>query len=109
LTFLYPLYDFIKRPIKFLASADASFTQYKFENATFNMKRRNDTYNLSASLIYEGLFANIFKGRQSQDFISDLLKNTDLIGQYTYIRDKCNISIYDYKRELITLGLEYKF
>ncbi|HOP85039.1 MAG TPA: tetratricopeptide repeat protein [Syntrophorhabdaceae bacterium] len=109
LTFLYPLYDFIKRPIKFLASADASFTQYKFENATFNMKRRNDTYNLSASLIYEGLFANIFKGRQSQDFMSDLLKNTDLIGQYTYIRDKCNISIYDYKRELITLGLEYKF
>jgi len=109
MTFLYPLVDFINKPIKFLASADAAFTQYKFENATFNMKRRNDTYNLSGGFIYEGFMNNLFKRKEKEGFVSELFKNTDLILQYTYIRDKCNISIYDYKRELITLGLEYKF
>lgn len=107
-TFLYPLYDIIKRPIKFLASADIAFTKYKFENTFFNTKRRNDTYYLSGGFIYEGFMNNLFKGKQ-EGFLSELFKNTDLIAQYTYIRDRCNIKIYDYKRELISLGLEYKF
>lgn len=109
MTFLYPLYDFIKKPIKFLASADIAFAKYKFENAFFDTKRRNDTYYLSGGFIYEGFMDDLVKGKDKEGFVYELFKNTDLVVQYTYIRDRCNIKIYDYKRELITVGFEYKF
>ena len=91
LSFLYPLKDILAVPLKFQFSGDAAFTQYKYDNLVFDMKRRDDTYNTAFGLIYE------------------LTKNTDILAQYTYIRDKCNIDIYDYKREMFSIGFEYRY
>ncbi len=86
---LYPLWW---KPLKLQVSGEAAFTKYVFPNATFDgMTRRNDTYNASFGLVYE------------------LGKSIDITGQYTYIRDKSNISTYDYKREIFSLGIEYRY
>lgn len=89
--FLYPLKDFLAVPLKFQFSGDAAFTQYKYNNVAFDMTRRDDTYNTAFGFIYE------------------LTKNTDILAQYTYVRDKCNIATYDYEREIFSLGFEYRF
>jgi len=91
MSFLYPLKDMLKIPLAFQVSGDSAFTQYKYENPAFGMQRRNDTYNTTTGFIYE------------------LTKNTDILAQYTWIRDKCNISTYDYKREVISIGIEYRY
>ncbi len=72
-------------------SGSAGFTDYTHVNSIFDMQRINNTYSGSAALIYE------------------LAKNVDLIGQYGYIRDKSNVSVYDYKREIFSLSLEYRY
>lgn len=84
---LYPLRD----KLKFQLTGDAAFTKYTYTNNVFNMARRNDTYSTSLGFIY------------------DLFKNTGVIAQYSYTRDKCNIDVYDYKREVIMLGMEYRY
>lgn len=88
-SFLYPL----KKKLKFQATGDAIYTDYRHPNTgdPTGRTRRDDYYEGSAALIYE------------------LVKNTDVIGQYRYIRDKCNLSFYDYKREIFTVGMEYRF
>jgi tetratricopeptide (TPR) repeat protein len=89
MSLLYPLWW---KPLKLQVSSEAAFTQYIFPNATFDgMTRRNDTYNTSFGLVYE------------------LGKSTDITAQYTYIRDKSNISTYDYTREIFSLGIEYRY
>lgn len=90
-SFIYPLKDLFTVPLKFQFSGDAAFTQYKYNNVVFDMTRRDDTYNTAFGLIYE------------------LTKNIDILTQYTYVRDKCNISIYDYTREIFSLGFEYRY
>lgn len=101
LALLYPLKPIIKRPVKFLFSGEASFERYKFVHAVFDKKRRDDIYNVSGSLIYEGFLADIFSAPR--------FKNLDLLFQYSHIRDKSNIPIYDYRRNIISAGIEYKF
>ena len=39
----------------------------------------------------------------------EFLKNTKLIAQYTKIRANSNIEIYEYKRSLYSLGIEYRY
>ena len=87
LSFLYPL----KKNLKFQYSSDAAFTKYKHDNTIFNITRRDDTFTNSIGLIYT------------------LFKDTDIIGQYTYTRDNCNISTYDYDRSVASIGIEYRF
>jgi tetratricopeptide (TPR) repeat protein len=87
ISFIYPLSE----KFKFQLSSEAAFTKYKFENLTFNMTRRDDTYIGAIGLIYA------------------LFKNTDLIAQYNYTRDKSNIGIYDYEREVFSIGMEYRY
>ena len=87
LSFIYPL----KKNLKFQYSSDAAFTKYKHENTIFNIQRRDDAFTNSIGLIYT------------------LFKDTDIIGQFTYIRDNCNISTYDYDRSIASIGIEYRF
>jgi len=87
ISFIYPLSE----KLKFQFSSEAAFTKYKFENLTFNMTRRDDTYMGALGLIYT------------------LFKNTDLTAQYNYTRDKSNIGIYDYEREVFSIGMEYRY
>jgi len=32
----------------------------------------------------------------------------DVTGQYSFIRDNCNISTYDYKRSVAGINIEYR-
>jgi tetratricopeptide (TPR) repeat protein len=81
----------IKGALKAQVTGDAAFVDYKYTHTVFDAKRRDEIYTGTLGLIYE------------------LFKNTDIIAQYTYIRDKSNIEIYDYKREVFMLGFEYRY
>jgi tetratricopeptide (TPR) repeat protein len=91
LSLLYPLKDMVKMPLSFQFSGDATYTGYKYANVVFDTKRQDDIYNTTAGFIY------------------GLTEDVDILAQYSYIRDKCNISIYDYKREIFSLGFEYRY
>lgn len=69
------------------------FTKMNFprENTIFDMKRADQISNLSAGITWE------------------FHKNVTLVGQYTRIDNESNIAIYDYLRNLYTVGLEYRF
>ena len=84
---LFPLID----RLKLQSSGEAAFTKYVHENSLFGVQRRDDIYNASIGLVY------------------DLTKNMNLLGQYTYIRDKSNIDLYDYTREIFMLSVEYRY
>ena len=95
LSLIYPL----AKALNFQFSSYAIYDKYKYENTSFNldgngnpsMKRRDDTYINSLSLIYR------------------LFKSTDIIGQYTFTKDNSNIGTYDYSRELFSIGFEYRY
>ena len=84
---LYPIIG----PLRVQGSADATFVDYKYDNTYFEMTRRDEIYSFNVALLY-GIF-----------------KNTDLILQYNYWRNKSNIDLYDYTREIFGLGVEYRF
>jgi|WetSurMetagenome_2_1015567.scaffolds.fasta_scaffold48896_2 tetratricopeptide (TPR) repeat protein len=69
------------------------FTKMNFSNVNniFDVKRSDQITNFSAAIVWE------------------FHKNTTLIGQYTRIDNGSNIGIYDYLRNLYTVGLEYRF
>ena len=87
LSLVYPLLE----KLKLQYSSEASFVDYKHENTVFNMKRRDEVYTNAITFIYS------------------LYKNVDLNAQYTYMRDRCNISTYDYDRSIASIGVEYRF
>ncbi len=84
---LYPIIGTLRAQ----GSADAAFVKYTYDNIYFEEKRRDDIYTVSAALLY------------------GIMKNTDLVLQYNYIRNQSNISLYDYTREIYGLGVEYRF
>lgn len=61
------------------------------ENTIFDVKRTDQISNLSAGITWE------------------FHKNVTLVGQYSRIDNGSNIAIYDYLRNLYTVGLEYRF
>lgn len=86
-TFLCPVVGKLKAQV----TAEAAFAEYVHTHKVFDIARRNETYTGTLGLIYE------------------IFKNTDLLAQYTYIKDRSNIALYDYKREVWMLGLEYRY
>ncbi len=114
-----------------------AFFNLKYEasrNRTDGINWNNTTYNLSANSIIPvidrvkfQLSGNIFTQdfhnthtvfgverrdrtyMTSFDFALDLCKNTTGVIQYTGTQCNSNIPIYDYKRHLYTLGIEYRF
>ncbi len=87
MSLVYPLMEKLKAQV----SAEAAFVNYKNENTIFNIKRRDEVYNTAITFIYS------------------LGKNVDLNAQYSYTRDHCNISTYDFDRSIASLGIEYRF
>lgn len=65
----------------------SSFSTVPFENK----ERDDDKYQGSVGLTWE------------------FVKNANLIAQYTATRQHSNIAVYDYRREIYTAGLEYRF
>jgi opacity protein-like surface antigen len=72
---------------------DYSYSQpYSDVDGSSKTDRRNDRiYNGSAGLNW------------------DISKNWSLILQYAHIRSNSNIPVYEYTRNLYTVGLEFKF
>ena len=96
LSFLYPL----TKKFKIQYTSDAAFDKYKYENTIFGntvagtwvgINRRDDIFTNSLALIYT------------------IFKDTDIIGQFTYTRDNCNISTYDYDQSVASISIEYRF
>ena len=69
------------------------YTKKDFSNThtMFDVKREDSIYNLSAGASWA------------------FYKKASLIGQYTRVGNGSNIGIYDYTRNVYTLGLEYRF
>lgn len=84
---LYPIIG----PLRAQGSADAAYVRYTYDNTYFDTKRNDDIYSVNVALLY-GIY-----------------KNTDIILQYNYWRNKSNIDLYDYTREIFGLGIEYRF
>lgn len=84
------LYPFMK---KFRASlAGQVFLQdFDHTNSVFNIKRNDKVYTASAMLAY------------------NFWKEAELQFRYTYVKDNSNITVYDYDRNIYSLGLQYKF
>lgn len=72
-------------------SGQAYFQDFKYTNATFNTKRED----------------NIYIG--SIGFTWEFIEHSNLVVQYSKTRADSNIGVYDYKRDLYTAGIEYRF
>jgi tetratricopeptide (TPR) repeat protein len=81
----------LQKRLRMNLSAETFWQDYENVHTEFNVKRDDIIYTASAVLSYE-----IFRGASFNI-------------QYTYIRDDSNIPIYDYKRNIYTAGIEYRF
>jgi tetratricopeptide (TPR) repeat protein len=90
--FLFSL--LIPEPVRktdFVLSGDFLLQHYKNTHSVFGVKRKDETFTISATLLAE------------------LVKGLNLNLQYSYIRADSNIAVYDYDRNIYTAGLEYRF
>jgi len=77
--------------LKVYTSAEAAFVRYWHNNSFFNERRSDNLYDATLGLIYE------------------IYKNTDIVLQYKHIENRSSISLYEYRRNLYALGIEYRF
>ena len=84
---VYPLRDSLKLQVS------GQVAQQDFDNvhSRFGVKRDDTTITFSTGLSW------------------DFYKNTTLVAQYTRIQADSNVGIYDYTRDLYTMGMEYRF
>jgi len=88
----YLVYDKVTLQVSGQMYLEDYNNNHSFAAAPFEHKKRDDEkYQGSVGLTWE------------------FMKNASLIGQYTSTRQKSNIAVYDYDRELYTAGLEYRF
>ncbi len=81
----------IIRRLKFQFSSDAYFQDFSNRHTVFGKHRVDHTYTILAG------------------FTIKILKQVDLILQYTRTRCDSNIAIYDYTRNLLSSGIEIRF
>jgi hypothetical protein len=85
---IYPLLEKLRLQL----GASANFQDYKNENIIFdNTVRKDRIYIAMVGLTWP------------------LFKQLDVIAQYMYSRTYSNIYLYDYKRDIYSLGMELKF
>ena len=72
-------------------SGQALDQEFKHRHTFYGVKREDTTYTFSGG------------------FSWDWQKNSTLVAQYTRMRADSNIGIYDYVRNMYTLGMEYRF
>jgi tetratricopeptide (TPR) repeat protein len=77
--------------VKLQFSEEYTKMDFKNDNTIFDIKRSDSISNFSAGISWT------------------FYKNTTFIGQYTRIGNASNIGIYNYLRNLYTMGLEYRF
>jgi len=81
----------LKEKVKLQLSGQLFAKEYDNMNTWYDVVRDDTTINMSGGLVW------------------DFYKNANIVAQYTRIKNDSNIVIYDYKRNLYTVGLEYRF
>ncbi len=79
------------RRVKLTLSGEAFWQDYIHTHTSFGIERKDRTYTGSTG------------------FILELFKGLDLNLQYSHTNAHSNIPIYDYRRNVYTAGIEYKF
>jgi len=87
LSVLYPF----KKIFKLQLSGEAAFVHYQNEHTVFDIKRKDEIYTGQAALIIE------------------INKYFDLLGQFTYVRNRSNIEAFDYRRKIFQFNVEFKY
>ncbi|MEW6666391.1 MAG: tetratricopeptide repeat protein [Thermodesulfobacteriota bacterium] len=72
-------------------SGEAFFQDYRNMHTFFGMKREDSTYTGTVGLI------------------CNVIKNLNLIVQFTHTRADSNLAIYDYERSIYSAGVEWRF
>ncbi|NOX96662.1 MAG: tetratricopeptide repeat protein [Nitrospirae bacterium] len=80
-----------KEKFRLNVSSSAFIQDFQETHTIFNKKRKDKIYTISTLLAYK------------------LRKDLELQLQYIHIRDDSNLIIYDYERNIYSLGVEYKF
>ncbi len=89
---LYPLFgNTLKNKLKANLYGELYNQDYSHVHTTYLVKRRDDNYTGQASLTYT------------------VLKPVDVSVGYAYIKDDSNIGVFDYRKNLYTMSVEYKF
>ncbi len=83
------LYPFNEK-FKLQGYAEAFIQDFKNTNTFFSKKRKDMVYSQSVLFSYE------------------FYRKTEFVIQYTHVRDDSNIGIYDYNRNIVSTGLEFR-
>ena len=86
-TILYPFFEKFKISI----FGDAFIQDFSNTHTVFNVERKDRVYTASTMLAY------------------NFWKNSELQFRYTYVKDDSNITVYNYDRNVYSVGIEYKF
>ncbi|MBN2121390.1 MAG: tetratricopeptide repeat protein [Candidatus Omnitrophica bacterium] len=84
---LIPLFEKLNLTI----SGGTFFQRFLSSHSIFNVYRRDNVYTASSLIAYK------------------FLEDSEIQVQYTYVRDSSNISIYDYDRNIYSIGVQLKF
>lgn len=84
---LYPMGE----RLKLQAFAEALIQNFENTNTFFDVKREDKVFTGSALASWS------------------VSGNADLMVQYTHVRDDSNIAIYDYERDILSAGIDYRF
>jgi tetratricopeptide (TPR) repeat protein len=77
--------------LKMNVSGEVFLQNYRNVHTIFDIKRKDKIYTASGVLSYE------------------FYKGASFLLQYAHVRDDSNIAIYDYKRNIYSAGIEYRF
>jgi len=86
-TLLFPLME----KLEFTASGNVLFQDFENVHSVYGTEREDDQYTASCMLSYE------------------MFTDTEAQLRYTYVNNDSNIAVYDYDREIVSGGMEYKF
>ena len=86
-TVLIPVLD----KLNFTLSSDVFLQDFSKTHTTYNVYRKDKIYTLSSLIAYK------------------FFKDSEIQAQYTFVKDDSNISVYDYNRNIYSVGVEFKF
>jgi Tfp pilus assembly protein PilF len=81
----------LHKKLKLQVSGQINDQEFKHVHTVFGIKREDKMFSFSGGFSWY------------------MLKNATIVAQYTRMRTDSNIGIYDYTRNLYTLGIEYRF
>lgn len=81
----------LKERLRLTVSGEAYWQDYKYTNTAFEIKRADRTYTGAVAVLW-----NIYKA-------------IELNIQYSYTKANSNIAVYDYNRNVYTVGMECSF